>query len=99
MNDKLLDKVSKKTNVDKGLIVSLVEKLSKSDMKDEHVLEDIITSLEGATGKSLTSDTKQKIIKTIKEDSPLSPKSNLHYSHRRNNNNNKIIQGYLKQVS
>ena len=68
MNDKLLDKVSKKTNVDKGLIVSLVEKLSKSDMKDEHVLEDIITSLEGATGKSLTSDTKQKIIKTIKED-------------------------------
>lgn len=68
MNDKLLDKVSKKTSVDKNLIVSLAEKLSKSNMKDEKVLNEVISSLEGATGKKITKETKEKIIKTIKED-------------------------------
>ena len=68
MNDKLLDKVSKKAKVDKNLIISLAEKLSKTNMKDEKVLKEVITSLECATGKKITNETKEKIIKTIKED-------------------------------
>lgn len=68
MNDKLLDKISKKTSVDKNLLISLAEKLSKSDMKDDTILNDIISSLEDATGKKVSTKTKEKIIKTIKDD-------------------------------
>jgi len=68
MNDKLLDKVSKKTNVKKDLIIELAQKLSSGNMKDEKTIKEVIDSLENATGKKVTNQIKDKIIETIIND-------------------------------
>lgn len=68
MNDKLLDKVSNKTNVKKELIIDLAKKLSDGNMKDEKTIKEVIKSLEDATGKKVSNETKDKIIDTIKSD-------------------------------
>ena len=68
MNEELLNKVSKKTNVDKNLITKLAEKLSSGNMKDENILDEVIDTLSLATGKNVSPELKEKIKKTIKED-------------------------------
>lgn len=68
MNDDFLDKISKKTKVKKETIVELARKLSSGNMKDEQTLNDVIDVLSNATGKRVSSDLKDKIIKTVKED-------------------------------
>ena len=68
MNEELLDRVSKKTNVKKDLIIDLAKKLSSGNMKDEKTIKEVITSLEDATGKKITNETKEKIVDTIKND-------------------------------
>lgn len=68
MNEELLNKVSKKTNVDKNLITKLAEKLSSGNMKDENTLDEVIDTLSLATGKNVSPELKEKIKKTIKED-------------------------------
>ena len=67
MNEELLDKVSKKSKVKKEIIIDLARKLSNENMTDENVLSDVIIKLEDATGKKVSDKTKEKIIKTIKE--------------------------------
>ena len=68
MNEELLNKVSKKTNVDKNLITKLAEKLSSGNMKDENTLDEVIDTLSLATGKNVSPELKEKIKKTIKDD-------------------------------
>ena len=68
MNDELLNKVSKKSGVDKNIILDLARNLSNGNMKDEKALGNIIDKLSKATGKNVSSDLKQKIIKAVKED-------------------------------
>lgn len=68
MNDEVLNKISKKSGVDKTTILDLARKLSSGDTKDEQTLGEIIDRLSRATGKDVSSDLKQKIIRTIKED-------------------------------
>ena len=68
MNDDILKKVEKKTNVKKETIVNLAEKLSKGNMKDEATILEVIETLSQATGKPVSDETKNKIIKTIKDD-------------------------------
>lgn len=68
MNDELLNKISKKTNVKKELIIDLARKLTSGDMKDEKLITECIDALSNATGKKVSTDTKNKIINTIKED-------------------------------
>ena len=68
MNEELLDRVSKKTNVKKDLIIDLAKKLSSGNMKDEKTIKEVITSLEEVTGKKITNETKEKIVDTIKND-------------------------------
>ena len=68
MNEELLNKVSKKTNVDKNLITKLAEKLSSGNMKDENTLDEVIDTLSLATGKNVSPELKEKIKKIIKED-------------------------------
>lgn len=67
MNDEILNKVEKKTKVKKELIISLVNKL-KGNMKDENTLNEVIDELSNATGKKVSDNLKDKIIKTIKDD-------------------------------
>ena len=68
MNDELLSKVEKKTRVKKETIIDLAKKLSNGNMKDANVLKSVIESLSKATGKPVSKETTEKIIKTIQED-------------------------------
>ena len=68
MNDDVLNKVEKKTNVKKETIINLAKKLSNGNMKDESTIRDVIEALSKATGKNVDESVKEKIINTIKED-------------------------------
>jgi len=68
LNDDVLNKVEKKTNVKKETIINLAKKLSNGNMKDESTIRDVIEALSKATGKNVDESVKEKIINTIKED-------------------------------
>ncbi|HIT38282.1 MAG TPA: stage VI sporulation protein F [Candidatus Onthousia faecipullorum] len=66
--DSFFKKVEQKTNVNKDTILSLADKLQKGNMKDEKVLSEVVDEIASMTGKSVSSDKKEKIIKTIMQD-------------------------------
>lgn len=66
--DSFFKKVEKKTKVDKDTILSLAEKLQKGNMKDENTLRDVIHTLSKMTGKEVSKEREDKIVKTIVED-------------------------------
>ncbi len=68
MNDELLKKVEKRTKVKKQTIIDLARKLSQGNMKDEGTLNEVIDTLSKAAGKPVSSEMKEKIINTIKDD-------------------------------
>lgn len=68
MNESIFNKVEKKTNVKKETIMSLANKLQKSNMKDESVLKEVIDELSVLTGKTISDEKKEKIINTIVND-------------------------------
>ena len=65
-NDNFFDKVEKKTKVNKDVILSLANKL-KNNMKDESTIRDVINSLCSITGKNISKDKVEKIIKKVKD--------------------------------
>ena len=66
--DSFFKKVEQKTNVNKDTILSLADKLQKGNMKDEKVLSEVVDDIANMTGKSVSSEKKDKIIKTILKD-------------------------------
>ena len=68
MNDSVFKKVEKKTNVNKDTILSLANKLKSSNFKDENVLSEVINELSYMTGREISDEKKEKIIKAIKSD-------------------------------
>lgn len=68
ISDAFFKKVEDKTNVDKSTIMSLADKLQKGDMKDEKVLREVVREISNMTGKDVSKDKEDKIIKTIIED-------------------------------
>lgn len=66
--DSFFKKVEKKTRVDKNTILSLANKLQQGNMKDEKTLREVIQSLSKMTGKSVSKEREDKIIKTIVND-------------------------------
>ena len=66
--DNFFKKVEQKTNVNKDTILSLADKLQKGNMKDEKVLSEVVDEIANMTGKSVSSEKKDKIIKTIMKD-------------------------------
>ena len=68
MNDNIFKKVEKKTNINKNTILSLAEKLKSGNFKDEKVLNEVIDELSYMTGKELSTDKRNKIIKAIQND-------------------------------
>ena len=66
--DSFFKKDEKKTNVNKDTILSLADKLQKGNMKDEKVLAEVVDEIANMTGKSVSSEKKDKIIKTIMKD-------------------------------
>ena len=68
LNEELLNKIEKKTKVKKETIVSLAKKLSDGNMKDAKTIKEVIATLSKATGKPVSDNVSDKIIKTIQED-------------------------------
>ena len=66
--DSFFKKVEQKTNFKKYTILSLADKLQKGNMKDEKVLAEVVDEIANMTGKSVSSEKKDKIIKTIMKD-------------------------------
>ena len=67
-SDNFWGKIENKTNVDKNTILSLANKLQKSNMKDETVLKEVISDLSKMTGREVSKEKEQKIIDIILND-------------------------------
>lgn len=67
-SDNFFNKVEKKTNVGKETILNLASKLQKSDLKNEATLREVIQELGKMTGKEVSKEKEDKIIKAVVED-------------------------------
>lgn len=67
-SDKFFDKVEKRTNVDKDMILDLAKKLQQNDLKDEGTLREIIQTLSKATGRNVSKEQEEKIINKVVND-------------------------------
>lgn len=67
-SDKFFDRVEKKTNVDKNMILDLAKKLQQNDLKDEGTLREIIQTLSKATGRNVSKEQEEKIINAVVND-------------------------------
>lgn len=65
-SDNFFKKVEQKTNVDKQTILSLANRLQKTDMQDENVLKDVIHDIAKMTGREVSKEQEEKIISTVK---------------------------------
>ncbi len=68
LDDSLFKKVYKKTKVDKATIVSLAEKLQQGNMKDKETILEVIDTLSKMTGKKVSPELKEKIVKKVVSD-------------------------------
>ena len=64
--DVLLDKVVKKTNVNKGEILKLANDLQSKDLNNENDIRDFILSVAKVTNKSINSNKVDKLVLMIK---------------------------------
>ena len=67
-SDSFFDKIEKKTNVDKNTILSLASKLQQSNMKDENTLKEVIRDISRMTGREVSKEKEDKIIKAVLND-------------------------------
>jgi hypothetical protein len=67
-SDSFFKKVENKTNVDKDTILSLASKLQNGNMKDESTLKEVIGTLSKMTGRPVSKEQEEKIIKTVMND-------------------------------
>ena len=66
--DSFFKRVEKKTNINKETILSLADKLQRSNMKDENSLREVIKDISNMTGKEVSKEKEQRIIDAIKKD-------------------------------
>ena len=67
-SDGFFNKIEKKTNVNKDTILRLAKKLQDNDLKCENTLRDVIKELSTLTGKEVSKEKEEKIIKAVKND-------------------------------
>lgn len=67
-NDSFFKKVEDKSGVDKQTIISLANKLQKSNMKDENVLRDLVKEIGQVTGREVSKEKEDKIVNAILKD-------------------------------
>lgn len=63
--DKLLDKVSKKTNVSKQDILSLAQDFQKKDLSDEKNMRELIYTLSHLAHKEVNEQQVEKILRAV----------------------------------
>lgn len=66
--DKLLQDISKKTNVKTEDIISLANSIQSKDLKNEKNLRDLIKEVSKLAGRSVSKDKEDKIIAMVKND-------------------------------
>ncbi len=67
-SDNFFNKVEKKTKVGKDTILSLANKLQQTDLKNETTLREVIQELGKMTGKEVSKEKEDKIIKAVVND-------------------------------
>lgn len=65
ITDSFLNKVEKKTNVSKETILSLADKLKGDNLKDENTIRGVIEELSKITGKQVSKEQSDKIVKAV----------------------------------
>ena len=68
ISDSFFKRVEDKTNVNKDTILSLANKLQSNNMKDEKTLREVVREISSLTGKNVSKEKEDKIIKTIIDD-------------------------------
>ena len=68
ISDNFFRRVERKTNVDKGTILDLAKKLQETDLKNENTLREIIQTLGNMTGREISKERENKIIKAVVND-------------------------------
>ncbi len=66
--DSFFKRVEKKTNVDKDTILSLAKKIQDGNMKDEKTLREVVSEISTLTGREVSKEKEDKIVKTIMND-------------------------------
>ena len=67
-SDSFFNKVEKRTKVNKETILNLASRLQKSDLKNEATLREVIRELGKMTGKDVSKEKEDKIIKAVVDD-------------------------------
>lgn len=67
-SDNFFKKVEKKTNVNKETILSLAKKIEGNNLKNETTLRDLVKEIGTLTGKSVSKEQEDKIVKAIVND-------------------------------
>lgn len=65
ITDSFLNKVSKRTNVSKESILDLAERLKGGNLKDEKTIRGVIDELSKLTGKEVSKEQSDKIVKAV----------------------------------
>lgn len=65
ITDSFLNKVSKRTNVSKESILDLAERLKGGNLKDEKTIRGVIDELSKLTGKKVSKEQSDKIVKAV----------------------------------
>lgn len=68
LTDSFFKKIENKTSIDKNTILSLAEKLSDENMKNEQVLREVVQQISSITGKEVSKDKEDKIVNAIIND-------------------------------
>ena len=67
-SDNFLNKIEKKTKVDKNTILELAKELQENDLKNENTLRNVIQKLSKMTGKDVSKEQEDKIINAVIND-------------------------------
>ena len=65
ITDSILNKVEKKTNVSKQTILDLADRLKGGNLKDESTIRGVIDELAKLTGKNVSKEQSDKIVKAV----------------------------------
>ena len=65
ITDSFLNKVEKKTNVSKQTILDLADRLKGGYLKDESTIRGVIDELAKLTGKNVSKEQSDKIVKAV----------------------------------
>lgn len=66
--DNFFNKVEKKTKVDKQTILELASKLQQNDLKNEATLREVIHEIGSITGKEVSKEKEDKIVRAVVND-------------------------------